>query len=431
MVKQCQSAVLCFIVCCLALARSNAGDWPQYRGPKRDDVSTEKGLLTTWSKGGPTLAWTFKNAGIGYSGPAIVGTTLYTIGGRQENDVLIAVDTQTGQERWAITLGQVFEWKGNNWSAGPSATPTVDGDLVYAVSGYGDLVCATTKGEVRWRVNMPKDLDAQVNPIGGGPKNVGWGFTASPLIDGNNLICVPGGPKGTLAALDKKTGLVRWRSLELTDQAAYTSPVLVTINDVKQYIVLTNKGLSGIATDGKLLWRAPRAPAYGTEVVNTPLVAGNTLHTTVGAGAGCELVKVIKDGAVFKSEVVYSNKNLANHHGNTILVGEHIYGHSQGRGWVCQNINDGTLTWEQRNVFPPAAIIYAEGRLYCVSENDGTTALVDVSPKGWTEISRFALPQQSKLRKPAGKVWTPPVIAHGKLYLRDQELLYCYDIQAK
>ena len=241
----------------------------------------------------------------------------------------------------------------------------------------------------------------------------------------------PGGPKGTLAALDKKTGKVLWRSTELTDQAAYTSPMPATIGGVKQYVILTNQGLAGVAAkDGKLLWSRRRKPAYGTEVVNTPLIKGEFIYTTVDAGNGdCELVKVEKDGDAFKIAHVYSNKNLMNHHGNVVLVGDHVFGNGQGN-WVCQDFKTGEVVWSERK-FPAGAVTFADGRLYCFSENDGAAALVEAGKDGWKEAGRLKLPKASKLRPPSGKVWAPPVVANGKLFLRDQELLFCFDIKAK
>src|SRR6185436_13083025 len=163
------------LLACLAL---QAADWPQYRGPARDDVSLEKGLLDQWPAEGPALLWTFANAGIGYSGPAVVGDRLYTIGGRGDVEFLVAVDVKTGKEAWATPVGPLYQFEGNRWSAGPSATPTVAGGLVFALGGNGDLLCANAAtGKEVWRKNLPKELDAQVNPIGGGPKNLGWGFT--------------------------------------------------------------------------------------------------------------------------------------------------------------------------------------------------------------------------------------------------------------
>jgi outer membrane protein assembly factor BamB len=431
-----RSKVLATLLALSIIASINADDWPQYRGPKRDDVSAEKGLLQSWPKEGPQLLWTYTNTGVGYSGVSVVGDRLYTIGGRDDKEYLIALDLKSVKDKsvteaWAVEVGPLFTFKTNQWSAGPSATPTVDGDRIYAVGGNGDLLCCDTSGKEKWRKNLPRELEAQVNPIGGGPKNLGWGFTASPLIDGEQLVCIVGGPKGTVAALNKKDGKELWRSVDLKDQAAYTSPVVAEFDGVRQYVVLTNQGLAGIAAkDGKVLWSHRRMPAWGTEVVNTPIVSGSFVFVTVGVAQGTELIKVVRDGISFKTEKVYANNNLSNHHGNVVLVGEHVYGFSQGKGWTCLNLQTGEPAWAERK-FPGGSMTCADGRFYCFSENDGTAALIAVSKEGYSEHGRFKLPQSSKLRKPSGKIWTPPVVANGRLYLRDQELLFCYDVKAK
>jgi outer membrane protein assembly factor BamB len=421
----------------LVTGSAMAEDWPQYRGPNRDDVSAEKGLLTAWPKEGPPLIWTYGNAGVGYSGPAVVGNRLYTLGGRGDDEFLIALDLEsvkdgTVSEAWAAKVGPTFQWTGNHWSAGPSTTPTVDGELTFALGGMGDLLCVEmATGAERWRKNLPADLKAEVNPIGGGPKKLGWGYTGSPLIDGDRLICIPGGPLGTVAALDKKSGDVLWRSADVTDQAAYTSPMAAEIDGVRQYVVLTNRGLLGVAANnGKLLWSYRRNPPYGTEVVNSPIVRGNLIYATVGAGQGCDLIRVVKDGDEFKTETVYANKNLANHHGNVVLVGDHVFGFSESRGWTCQKFDTGETLWSERRRLPGGAVTYADGRLYCYSENDGTVALVEASPTAWMEQGRFKIPQQSMLRRPRGKIWTPPVVSGGRLFLRDQELIFCFNVAA-
>jgi outer membrane protein assembly factor BamB len=370
----------------------------------------------------------------------VVGNRLYTLGGREDSEFLIALDLSsvkdgTVAEAWTARVGPLFQFRGNNWSAGPSATPTVDGELIYAVGGMGDLICVeAASGKERWRKSLPRDLEGQVNPIGGGPRNLGWGFTASPLVDGDRLICNVGGPKGTVAALNKMTGEVIWRSMELTDQAAYTSPMPTEIDGVRQYVVLTNPGLAGVAAkDGKLLWRYKRVPAYSTEVVNSPVVQGALVYATVGAGAGgSDLLQIKRDGETFAVEKVYSNRNLANHHGNVVRVGEHVYGFSQGGGWVCQDFKTGQIAWSERTKFRQAgSVTCADGHLYCYGENDGTVVLIEASPAGWKEKGQFKIPQQSKQRKPQGKIWTPPVVSGGKLFLRDQELLFCFDVQGK
>lgn len=413
-----------------------AADWPQYRGPNRDDVSAETNLLKQWPPAGPQLLWTYPNAGVGYSGPAIVGDRLYTLGDRGDSAFLIALDLKTfnngaPSEIWAARIGPNFDWQKNVWSAGPSATPTVDGNLIFALGGTGDLLCADANtGKELWRKNLPTDLEAQINPIGGGPKNLGWGFTWSPLVDGDQLICIPGGPKGAVAALDKKTGALLWRTADLKDQAAYTSPIPATIHGVRQYLVLTNQTLAGISTTGQLLWSHKRARPYGTEVINSPIIKGNLVFTSVGANQGTDCYRVSKnDAGQFAVTPVYNTPKLGNHHGNLVLVNDHVFGHN-GAGWACQTLATGDIVWSDRKL-PPGAVTFADGKLYCFTENDGTTALVDAVPTGYKESGRFKLPKLSTLRKKQGKLWTPPVIANGKLYLRDQDLIFCYDVTAK
>ncbi len=290
----------------------------------------------------------------------------------------------TVAQAWATRVGPTYDWKGNSWSTGPSSTPTVDGERVFALASTGHLLCANVAtGQEHWRKDLAAELDAEVNPIGGGPKKLGWGFTWSPLVDGEQLICVPGGPKGTVAALKKKTGEVLWRSTEITDQAAYTSPMLAEIGGVRQYVVLTNRSVFGVAAkDGKLLWNYRPARPYGTEVVNSPVVHGAFVYVSVGSGHGCELIQVTKDGETFNAESVYSNKNLANHHANVVLVGEQVFGFGEGRGWVCQEFKTGEVVWAERQKFRSGSLTCADGRLYCYDESDGTAALIEVTTAG-------------------------------------------------
>jgi outer membrane protein assembly factor BamB len=233
-----------------------------------------------------------------------------------------------------------------------------------------------------------------------------------------------------VAALNKKTGEVIWRSAEIDDQAAYTSPMLAEFGGVRQYVVLTNIGvLSVAAADGKLLWNFKRQPRYGTEVVNSPIIHGDFVYVTVGAGQGCDLLRIKRDGDAFEAESVYANKNMANHHANTLLKDGHVYGYSDGKGWICQALESGEIIWSERRALRAGAVTYADGRLYCYGEDDGTAVLAELNNTAWKETGRFKIPQASKARKPGGKIWTPPVVANGKLYLRDQELIFCFDVR--
>jgi hypothetical protein len=224
---------------------------------------------------------------------------------------------------------------------------------------------------------------------------------------------------------------VLWRSTEVTDQAAYTSPMVAEIDGVRQYVVLTNQGIFGTsAADGRVLWNYRRQPPYGTEVVNSPIIRGSLVYATVGGGQGCDLLRVTRDGDRFNAESVYRNKNMANHHGNVVLVDEHVFGYSEGKGWLCQSFETGEIAWMEKSKLRAGSIAYADGHLHCRGEDDGTTVLIAASSTGWTETGRLRPPQQSAQRKSSGKMWTLPVIAGGRLFLRDQELLFCFDVES-
>jgi outer membrane protein assembly factor BamB len=410
--------ILAVFLCALALP-VGAADWPQWRGPDRTDISKETGLLRTWPSAGPTVLWTNTNAGVGYSGVAVVGDRIYSMGARGRIEYVYALDGRTGKELWSAPVGDIFT---ESHGDGPRCTPTVDGDLLYALGGKSDLVCVeTAQGKVRWQTNLRKNL--------GGDLMSGWGYTESPLVDGDKLICTPGGARGTLAALDKKTGKVLWRSKGLTDRAAHSSAISADVGNVHQYIQLTDKAIVGVAADdGRLLWRHVR-DGFRIAVIPTPIFHDDYVYATAGYGAGCTLLKLTADGKSVNAEVVYENKNLANHHGGVVLMGEHIYGHTDGKGWVCQNFRTGDIVWAERKKLGKGSVTFADGRLFCYSEDQGTLVSVEATPDGWKETGRFKLPRESTKRKPSGKFWTHPVIANGRLYLRDQDLLFCFDLK--
>jgi outer membrane protein assembly factor BamB len=369
------------------------------------------------------------------------------MGARGTDEYLLAFDKE-GKELWATKMGPIFDFKGNVWSKGPNATPSVVGDLVYGVSSKGMLVCAKKdKGEIVWKIDMPKDLEAQINPIGGGFDNFGWGFSWSALVDGDQLVLTPGGPKGLFAAVDRKKGAVLWRSKGNTEQASYTTPAIATIAGVKQYITVTQKGIVSVsAKDGAVLWKYEREDPYNDEAVvcNTPHVEGDLVFNSVGWNCNSELLKVTKAGAKFTAKLVYSGKGMSNRVGGFVKVGEYVYGYNETRSWACQDFKTGKMMWPARIMFPtdttsdiPAlkalqsgALIAADGRLYIVDEL-GQVALVEANPKANTKISWFKMPMASKNKKPSGKVWTPPSLSDGKLYVRDQEYIFCYEVKKK
>jgi len=407
--------------CALALT---GGDWPQWRGPNRDDISTETGLLKQWPKAGPPLRWTFTNAGAGYSGPAIVGDRLYIMGARGEMECVIAVDANTAKEIWATRFAKCFR---NDWGDGPRGTPTVDGNLVYGIGGQGDLVCVeTASGRKVWQVRIAKDLGGQIM------RPSIWGYSESPLVDGDRVLCSPGGSKGTVACLDKKTGKVLWRSTELKDPASYSSLTMDEVGSKRQVVVTTGYGLAGLdSADGRLLWRYDR-PEFTIAVIPTAIETGDYIYSTADYSAGSDLIKVTPSGGKFKAEKVYHNKEVDNKHGGMVLVGNHLYGYAEhGRGaWVCEELKTGKVLWKEGQKLERGSLTCADGRLYCYGEKKGTVVLLEPSAAGWKENGRFTIPQESKIRKPKGGIWTHPVVANGHLYLRDQDLIFCYDLKS-
>jgi outer membrane protein assembly factor BamB len=385
------------------------------------------------------LVWTFTEAGLGYSGPAIVGDRLYMSGGKGDSEYLFAIDlknvaNESVKEIWNTKIGPLFTWKGNVWNMGPNATPTVSGDRIFALGGFGDLICAeSSAGKEQWRKNLPRDFGGEVNPIIGGledPTPLGWGYAMAPLVDGDHLICVPGGKQGLLAALKLSNGELVWQSKEIPDQAPYSSPIVAEIGGVRQYIQVVNGGVVGVAAkDGKKLWSYHREPAFDDVVIATPVFHDNYIFATVGFAQGCDLIKLVPQGAEIAVEKIFSNKSIENRDGGVVLVGDYLYGYSENVGWFCQEFKTGKQMWTEKNKLGRGSVTYADGNLYCCSEKGGIVALIEATPKGWTEKGRLKIPRESRQRRPSGGMWTHPAIANGRLYIRDQELLYCYDLK--
>ncbi len=390
-----------------------AADWSQWRGPDREDRSPDTGLLKQWPAGGPKRVWLNDNAGLGYAGYSVVGGKLFTMGLRGDQEFVIALDAGTGKELWAAPAGGKY---GNGWGDGPRATPTVDGAFVYAMGGLGTLVCVqAADGKVVWQKSMTSDL---------GGKLQDWGYTESVLIAGDLVLCTPGGPNGTMAGLDKKTGSVAWRTKELTAGPQYSSAILVQHHGKPQAIQLVMTKYFGVnPADGAVLWTQD-FPQGRVAVIPTPLYHDGQVYVSAGYGAGCSSVSIDAENKVTR---VYESKLMKNHHGGVIRVGDHLYGHGDA-GWVCQDFKTGKEMWTFRD-FGKGAVHYADGMLYCIAESSGEVVLVEASPKAWTEHGRFKLDPQTTHRSPQGRIWTHPVVINGKLYLRDQELLFCFDVK--
>lgn len=392
-------------------------DWNQWRGPKRDGHSADTGLLKDWPAGGPALAWKVTDLGGGFSSVSVSGDRLFTMGDQGDSCNIIALNLADGKTVWTAKVGKTG---GGDGYPGPRCTPSVDGKLVIAVGQYGDLVCVEqATGKEIWRKHMESDF---------GGKNPHWGYSESPLIDGDNVVCVPGGSKGAVIALKKDTGATVWQCTEITDAAAYTSLVPTEIEGKRQYLLLTFKTIAGIAPDtGKVIWKAERKGE--TAVIPDPVQKDGYVFTTSGYGVGCNVFKVNGSGAeeIYSDEKSIKEKRdrTANHLGGMVLVGDHVYGTNE-KDLRCLELKTGKLVWENKCV-GKGEVMYADGNLIVRSQNGkGTIALVEASPAGYKEHGRFDQPERSKRNS-----WPHPVVSGGKLYIRDQEVLLCYDLKAK
>jgi outer membrane protein assembly factor BamB len=301
----------------------------------------------------------------------------------------------------------------NPYGDGPRGTPTIDGDRVYVEGGRGDVACLdAATGATRWHVNLAADL-------GGGLP--GWGYSESPLVEGDLLIVTPGGPQGALAALNKQTGEVVWRSAQATDSAHYSSPVAATIAGVRQIVQFTGQNLLGVAADdGGLLWTY-NGVNNGTANVATPVVRDDQVFASSGYGAGGALVRVAPSGDAQTAEQVYLEKRMANHHGGVVCLGAELYGFGNN-GLMCLDFASGEIRWSARSV-SKGSLVAADGLLFCLGENH-EAALVEASADEYLERGRFAI---ENLGRPS---WAHPVVAHGRLYLRNQGRLAAYDVAA-
>ncbi len=399
-------------------ASAAAVEWAQWRGPNRDGISQETGLNSDWEANTPAIAWQTKGLGKGYSSVSIVGDKIYTTGAFGEQSELLALNLKDGSRLWSTPLG-----KDND----VNCTPTVDDGRVYAIGFNGALLCADAEtGKEIWRKDFAEDF--------GGKMMSRWGFSESPLVDGDRLICTPGGNDAVIVALDKRTGDLIWQSkLGETgengkDGAGYSSIVISHAAGRKQYVQLTGRGVIGVdAANGKMLWAYNRV-ANGVANISTPLVDGDFVFASTGYGTGAALLKINKNGNDFNAEEIYFLEagQMQNHHGGMIRLGDYIYfGHGHNKGFPrCIEMKTGEVQWKDRGPGSgSAAVGYADGHLY-FRYQDGVMALIEANPKEYKLKGTFEIASKHSYS------WPHPVILAGKLYLREQDELHCYDIKA-
>lgn len=382
--------------------------WPQFLGPNRDNKSLETGLARSWPESGPKAAWTASGLGDGYSAVAVADGLVFTMGAIGEEEHLIAVSLSSGEIAWKTRTGNR---RGDGQGDGPRGTPAVDGDFVYGLGANGDLVCCEIKaGEVAWRKNILTEYEGD---------NIGWGISESPLVDGDRLIVSPGGAKGAIVALNKLTGKTEWATIapERTS-AGYASVVPIEVGGVKQYVQFLAKGVMGVrASDGKPLWGNNRA-SNGTANCSSILFDNNMVFSSSGYGTGGAMIKL----AGTQASLGYFTKEMESHHGGMVLVDGHVYGASDPGILRCIELSTGKKKWENRSV-GKGAITWVDGMLVLRSEG-GPVALVECQPNEYKELGRFEPGDRS-----GRSTWPYPVVAAGKLLLRDQEKLTAYEMK--
>jgi outer membrane protein assembly factor BamB len=402
------AAVVTLLAAALGAQTTVTTDWPQWRGPDRNGISKETGLLKQWPPIGPTQLWRVTTLGAGYGSVAVKGDRIYVqmMTGRQSS--VASLNRANGQILWSRALGPSSN---NDRGSGPRGTPTIDGDRLYVLTESGNLACLLlADGTPVWQRNLLQEQRAS---------NIQWLLSQSPLIDGNNVIVSPG---AGIAAVDKMTGKTVWSTPGLRDEAAYSSVISADVQGVRTLLTFTATAAVGVrASDGKVMFRYPKV-ANGTANIATPVFSGNKVFFTSGYGTGAALLGLTAQGGEVKAQEIYFTRDMKNHHGGVVLVNGTIYGFNDAI-LTALDFETGKMLWRDRSV-GKGSITYADGHLYALSENN-VMGLVEASPTGYREKGRFEIPDSGL------NSWAHPVVSGGRLYIRNQGSLAAYDIRAK
>lgn len=419
MVKLRESCLsIMFAVCVILPAACVAADWPAWRGADRTGVSSETGLLRSWPADGPKLLWKATGIGEGYATPSVAFGKVFVMGSKAGEEYVLALDVESGKQAWSTRVGLVGENRGPNYP-GPRSTPTVEKDLLYTLGSDGDLVCLRTEsGKLVWRRHLEKDFEGSRGT---------WAYTESPLIDGEVLVCTPGGRRATLLALNKKNGAILWQAVVPGgNQAGYASAVVARIGNSKQYVQFIGRAVVGIdARDGKFLWEYGRhigGVSAATPVFHDGCIFSSSSAASEDAGGDALIRLTLKDGKPGIQEA-YFGRVMNNSHGGVIRVDSCLYGTNR-TGLVCMDFKTGTKRWANRCV-GSGSLMAADGHLY-VRGTDGAMALVEANADRYLEKGRFRQPERSRFA-----TFAHPVVAGGRLFLRDADLLFCFGIAAK
>jgi outer membrane protein assembly factor BamB len=386
-------------------------DWPQWRGPDRTGLSKESGLMKQWPASGPSLVWSAANLGAGYGSISVSGDRIFVQGMKGRDSVVSILNRADGKPVWSKILGPAAN---NEQGPGPRGTPTVDADRVYVLTENGDLACLGVQdGTMLWQRNILRDF---------GARNISWLISESPLVDGNNVIVTPGGRNAGMVALDKMTGKTIWTSKDLSDEAGHASVIAGDVQGVRTLMTLTAEAGVGVrASDGKLMWRY-QPVANNTANVATPIFSDNKVFYTSDYGTGGALLALTAQSGEVKAQPIYATREMQNHHGGVVLVNGYLYGFNNTI-LTSLEFATGKVMWRNRSV-GKGSLTYADGNLYILGE-DNIVGLAEATPTGYLEKGRFRIADQS------WPSWAHPVVSGGRLYIRNQGTLACYDIRAR
>ncbi len=419
-----QSRTIAVSILSLLANAAQAKDWPQWRGPDRTGLSAEKGIIKSWEGSAPKLLWNVKGSGSGFSSVSIVDGILYTSGNFEGGQGVSAFSIKDGKLLWQTPVTDFVPKHGYQ---GARSAPTVDGDKLYITTSNGVIACLSTKGKIVWSKDFKKEWKGKMMS--------GWGFSESPLVDGDRVVCTPGGNDAFMVSLDKKTGTTKWKtkieSEDLgkkgKDGAGYGSIVISNGGGVKQYVQMTGRGVIGVRTkDGRLIWNYNKV-ANSTANIPTPVVDGDHVFCSTGYGTGSALLKLVKKGSTVVAEEVYflKPKTLQNHHGGLLLIDGHIYGAHKHNGGdpICVEMKSGEVKWgpEKGVGHGSACVTFVDGHLIYRYQS-GHVALVKATPKGY-ELKGSFMPAHQEAES-----WAHPVVSDGKLYLREQDHIMCYEL---
>lgn len=392
----------------MAGEKNDKYNWPRFRGPEGTGISKEEGLLERWPEGGPEELWRIP-IGVGYSGMAVSDKRVYLLDSDEDSEFLLCLDAKNGERLWQRRAGPLYTG-GYGYGAGPRSTPTIDGEVVYALTASGNLVAASASdGKILWSLDLK-------NEFGFREPEYWWGYCMSPFIEGELLLLQAGGTgNNSIVALNKNSGKVVWTCH--SDFQAYSTPILIDFDGERQFVFVTAQNVVAVSPSGEIHWNYPWGGS-NIKVAMPILVPPDKIFVSAAYGIGAVLLQMKQSGDSTTVSEVWQSKVMNNHFHTSILLGQHIYGFDNGT-LKCIEVATGQQLWAKRGL-GKGSLIYADGHLIVLSDR-GKLVLVEANPNQYFE--------KSSVQVLRGRCWTPPTLAGGKLFLRNQKEMICLNIE--